>query len=371
MPSTTSRGRDARTPMQIPARGWKDILWRVKDETVADHVSVVSAGVAFFGLLAVFPAVAALISIAGFVLDPADVASRLDAVVALLPQDAASIIRDQVDKVTGGDQTATGLAAVLGFGLALYGSTKGVMTLIESMNIAYDEKEKRGIVTLYATGLALTLFLMLGFILTMSVLVVVPIALAFLGLPDSVSTAVAWLQWPLLALFAVFGLAVVYRFGPSRENARWRWVSPGAIVATVLWLAGTVGFAIYAQNFGSYNETYGTLGGVIVLLTWLWLSAFIVLVGAEFNSEMEHQTLRDSTTGPSQPMGRRGAVKADTSPDGAAGDVTRHSTPRRSSRRDDTDTVRDVLGAVRARPVAAGALALLAMWHLLESGRRS
>ncbi|WP_022708522.1 YihY/virulence factor BrkB family protein [Paracoccus zeaxanthinifaciens] len=315
MPRKQHRGRRAEAPTEIPAKGWWDILKRVKNEISSDHVSVVSAGVAFFGLLAIFPAIAAVISIAGFFLDPADVAGQLDSLVTILPESAASIIQDQITAVTGGDETATGIAALFGIAVAFYGATKGMLTLMEGMNVAYDEEETRGIVALYATGGALTLFLIFGILVSMGAILVVPVVLDVLPLPGIVETIISWAQWPVLAALTMFGLAVVYRFGPSREDPKWRWVSPGAIVATILWLAGTVGFSIYAQNFGSYNETYGTIGGVIILLTWLWISAYIVLAGAELNSEMEHQTRLDTTTGQPRPQGQRGAVKADTDPD--------------------------------------------------------
>jgi membrane protein len=142
--------------------------------------------------------------------------------------------------------------------------------------------------------------------------VAAPALLGSLGFSEGVSAAVSWGRWPLLALFAIFGLAVVYRYGPSRATPRWQWVSAGAVFATILWIAASIAFSIYVRNFGSYNETYGALGGVIILLTWLWVSAFVVLLGAEVNSEAEYQTKRDSTTGAPRPQGKRGAVKADT-----------------------------------------------------------
>lgn len=313
------RGQTATRPAEIPRRGWWDIARRLVWGIPADHLSVVAAGVAFFGLLAIFPAVVALISIAGVLLDPSDVASQLEVYVTMLPQEAAAIIKDQIVKVTGGDEKATGFAAILGLLLAVYGATRGMMTLMEGMNIAYGEKETRGFVALYATGVVLTMVIIVGLLTALVFVIVLPVISGFLGLSGAVETAITWLQWPVLAALAVLGLAVLYRFGPARANAKWRWISPGAVAATVLWMIGTIGFSIYTQNFGSYNETYGTLGGVIILLTWLWLSSFIVLAGAKLNAEIEHQTGRDTTTGPPKPMGERGAVKADSYPEGLAG----------------------------------------------------
>ncbi|PYE84123.1 YihY/virulence factor BrkB family protein [Pseudoroseicyclus aestuarii] len=333
------RGTRAEGPTQIPARGWKDILLRVKDEVTRDHVSVVSAGVAFFGLLAIFPAVTAVISIAGWVLDPQEVASQIDSIAALLPQNAASIIQDQIVQVTGGSDTATGFAAILGLVLALYGAMKGMMTLMEGMNIAYDEQEQRGFFRLYLTGFVLTVVMILGVLLAFGAMLVLPAVTTFLPLPAATESLVSWLKWPLLTVLTMLGLSLIYRFGPCREDAQWRWITPGAVIATILWLVGTVAFSIYAQNFGSYNETYGTLGGVIILLTWLWLSSFIVLAGAELNSEMEHQTRRDTTTGAPVPMGARGAIKADTTPEGLSGP----DAPKRSmgAEGDDTETAQE------------------------------
>lgn len=313
---TKPRGQTATRPAEIPRRGWWDIMRRLVSGIQADHMSVVAAGVAFFGLLAIFPAVVALISIAGVLLDPAEVASQLETYIAMLPQEAAAIIQDQIMKVTGGDEKATGFAAIFGLLLALYGATRGMMTLIEGMNIAYGETETRGFVTLYATGVVLTVVIIVGLLTALAFMIVVPAVVGFLGLSGSVETAIVWLQWPVLAVLAILGLAVLYRFGPARAHAKWRWISPGAVVAMILWMIGTIGFSVYTQNFGSYNETYGTLGGVIILLTWLWLSSFIVLAGAKLNAEIEHQTRKDSTTGPPRPEGQRGAVKADTRPEG-------------------------------------------------------
>lgn len=305
------RGRGATRPGEIPKAGWRDILMRTKDEMTRDHITVVAAGVAFFGLLALFPAITALISIAGLTLDPAEVERQLEQVASVLPEDAAGIIEEQAREVASSG-TGAGLAAAGGILLALYSASKGMKSLMEGMNIAYDEEEQRGFLKLNAVALGLTLFLILGLILALGTTVVLPAVLSFLDLSGTVETLIAVLKWPLLAVLAILGLAVIYRFGPSREAPKWRWISPGAVAATLVWIAASIAFSIYVRNFGSYNETYGALGGVIILLTWLWVSALIVLMGAELNSEMEHQTRADTTTGKPLPKGERGAAKADT-----------------------------------------------------------
>lgn len=312
MADTTDRGRNADRPRAIPKPGWRDIALRVKDEITRDHVSIVSAGVAFFGLVAIFPAIAALISIAGLVLDPASIEAQLEELAGVLPENAAAIVQDQAREVAQGAATGVGLAAAGGILLSLYSASKGMKTLMEGMNIAYDEEESRGFIALNITALALTLFLIVGVLIAFAATLAAPALLGAMGLSEGVKAAVTYGRWPLLALLTIFGLAVVNRYGPSRENPKWQWVSVGAIVSTIIWVLGSIAFSIYVRNFGSYNETYGALGGVIILLTWLWLSAFIVLLGAELNSEIEHQTANDTTTGDPMPRGERGAAKADT-----------------------------------------------------------
>ncbi|UWR32343.1 YihY/virulence factor BrkB family protein [Sulfitobacter sp. W027] len=306
-----ARGRGAETPMEIPAPGWKDILLRVKDEIATDHVSLVAAGVAFYALLAIFPAVTALMALAGLVMEPAEVTAQLEALTNLIPEEAANIILDQAVAVTGSEETGLGWAFLIGLGLALYSASKGVGSLMEGLNVAYDEDETRGFVTKLIWTLGLTLMLIGVLLLGLAATVAVPAIVAFLALPDWFETFLTYGSWVLLAALTVVALAVLYRYGPARDNAEWKWLTPGSVIACILWIVASVGFSIYVSNFGSYNESFGSMAGAIILLMWLWISAFIVLLGAEFNSEMEAQTRKDSTTGPDEPMGQRDAVKAD------------------------------------------------------------
>jgi membrane protein len=307
-----ARGRAADTPSEIPSAGWRDVLWRVKDEMAKDNLSLVAAGVAFYALLAIFPAIAAVVSIYGLVVDPQTASDQLAAMSQMLPEQARGIIEEQLTSVASGAPTALGVGAIVGLLLTLWSANKGTQSLITALNIVYDEEEQRGFVRLTLISLGLTLGIILFLILCLAAIAAMPVLLGNLGLPEDVRRLASWLRWPILGIAFVIALAVLYRFAPSRDEPRWRWVSWGAVVATVLWLVGSALFSWYVSNFGSYNETYGSIGAVAVLMMWLWLSALIVLLGAELNAEMEHQTRRDTTRGDDRPMGRRGAHVADT-----------------------------------------------------------
>lgn len=308
----TRRGRDAEGPAEIPARGWKDIAFRVWKEMGEDHLGLIAAGVAFYAILALFPAMAVAVALTGLVTEPEDFVQMLNGVSELMPAAAAEILIGQATDIAGSREGGLGLAAVTGLALAIWSASRGMVSLIEGLNVTYDETERRGLVKLNLVALGLTVVVILGALMGLVAAVVVPAVLALAGSYGGLAGWLPALRWPILILGTLFGLAVIYRYGPSRENARWRWITPGSALACLLWLLATFAFAWYAGSFANYNETFGTLGGAIVLLMWLWLSAYAVLVGAEVNAEIEAQTARDSTTGPELPMGRRGAVKADT-----------------------------------------------------------
>jgi len=251
-----------------------------------------------------------MIAIWGLLFDPQQIEQQIAAVSALLPQEAAAIVTEQARTVAAGGG-GLGLAAAGGILFALYSASKGMKALIEGLNIVYDEEEKRGFIKLNLIALGLTVGVIVAMIAALGLIVVVPVVLGFLGLGSVVNALVSLLRWPILFVGALLVLAALYRYAPSRAAPRWRWVSWGAGLATVVWVVGSIAFSVYVGNFGSYNETYGSIGAVIILLMWFWLSAFIVLAGAELNAEMEHQTERDSTTGPERPRGRRGAYVAD------------------------------------------------------------
>jgi membrane protein len=306
------RGRSAERPSQLPAAGWRDILWRVKAEMAQDNLSLVAAGVAFYALLALFPAIAAVVSIYGLVAEPQTVEQQLQAGSHILPQEARSIVEEQLKRVTASGSTALGLGAIVSLLLAIWSANKGTQSLITALNIVYDEDEKRGFIWFNVISLALTVGMFLFLIVCLGAIAALPALIGNLGLPEVVRQLAVWLRWPILGVAFVVALAALYRFAPSRDEPRWRWVSPGAVVATVLWLIASGLFSWYVSSFGNYNETYGSLGAVAVLMMWFWLSALIVLLGAELNAEMEHQTERDTTRGGEKPVGRRGAYVADT-----------------------------------------------------------
>ena len=306
-----ARGREATTPVEIPKRGWKDILLRTKDEIAEDHVSLIAAGVAFYALLAIFPGIAAMMAIAGLVVQPSFIADQINQIAAVMPKEAAQIVIDQAIAIAGSREGGLGLAAVVGIILALWSASAGMSSMMEGLNVAYDEEEKRGFVARTFVRLALTIGVIVGFLLTALAMVAVPAVLHFFPLGGLSDALIMLVRWPIVAAIAVVGLAIMYRYGPSRDNPEWKWVTPGAVAAVVLWLVASVAFAFYVRNFGSYNETFGSLGGVVIMLMWLWISAYIVLLGGELDSEMEAQTKHDTTVGEYRRMGQRGAEKAD------------------------------------------------------------
>lgn len=304
------RGEYADKPQAIPKRGWMQVLRRVKGEIGNDNLSIVAAGVAFYALLAIFPALAALVMIYGLIADPADVTAQLAPMQSLMPAGAYAILEEQLTSLAARGKATVGVGLLFSLALAIWSSAKGIKALFIALNIAYEEGEERGFLRLNLMALAFTAGAILFVIASIGLIAGLPAALAFIDLGGLFEKLALWLRWPIIALLAIVALAVLYRWGPSRAPAKFRWITPGAVVATLLWLAGSLAFSVYVENFGSYNETYGSLGAVVILLMWFFVSAYCVCLGAELNSELEHQTRRDSTTGPSRPLGDRGAYVA-------------------------------------------------------------
>jgi membrane protein len=308
------QGQQAESPSEIPRKGWFQVVKRAWKEAKSDQVPLLAAGVAFYSFLALFPAMIAAVMLYGLVRDPADVQRQVDELSAALPSDAASVLTTQLEAITSAPSSSLGLGLLVSLALALWSASGGVGNILSAINIAYDEEETRGFVKRKGLSLLLTIAAIGFVVVTISLVAVVPALLDNLVDAGPLRWGLEALRWLGLVAAMSVALAVLYRVAPDRDDPEFRWVSVGAVVATVTWLAASVCFSLYVDNFGSYNKTYGALAGVVVLLLWLWLTMYVVLLGAEINAEAEQQTAKDTTVGPDEPLGQRGAVKADTMP---------------------------------------------------------
>jgi membrane protein len=300
------RGRSASSPAEIPARGWRDVLWRVYNELENDRLLAVAAGVVFYMLLALFPALTALVSLYGLIADPTGINAHVSLLVGVVPDDLVAIIREQVTHVAEAHTGSLSLGFLLGLGLALWSTNGGMKAIIDSLNVVYDEREKRSFVRLTLVSFAFTIGSFVFVFVAIAAVLVAPLILPWLGLDKIDAQLIAILRWPVLLVVVLVWLAILYRYGPSRTSAQWQWLSVGSVVAAMCWLAASALFSWYLSNFANYNATYGSLGAVIGLIMWFWLSVIVVLVGAELNAETEHQTAHDTTVPPDQPIGMRG-----------------------------------------------------------------
>lgn len=306
----SGRGRHAHHPGEIPARGWKDILIRTFKEFNEDQIPMIAAGVTFYTLLALFPGIGAFVALYGLFADVADAQRHVAAMSAILPGGAITLIGDQLLRAAAAHQGGLSLAFLAGLVLALWSANGAMKAIITGLNIAYDETDRRGFFGKILVPLAFTLSFL--------VFALSAISLAALGstIEDRFGRTAGGiysvLYWVGLFVAFTFGLTLLYRFGPSRRRVRWRWISWGSGAAAVAWLVMSGGFSFYVANFGSYDRSYGALGAVVGFMTWTWLSSMVLLLGAELNSEIEHQTARDTTIGAPKPLGARGAVMADT-----------------------------------------------------------
>lgn len=310
--SEHGRGRHADGPLEIPQAGWKDILWRTYQRLNEDRLLAVAAGVVFLGLLAMFPAITALVSSYGLFADPSTIGSNLQTLAWTLPEGTFQIVQDQIGRVVAKGTSELGWTFLFGLALALWSANAGMKALIDALNAAYEEHEKRSFIKLNLITLTFTVGGIVALLLMVGAVVAFPLAIDYFGLKPQSQFLISLARWPLLFVILLIALGVLYRFGPSRREARWEWLSVGTLCAALLWIAGSSALSWYLSNFGNYNATYGSLGAAIALMMWMWMSAIIVLLGAELNSEIEHQTAVDSTVGRPKPMGTRGAVMADT-----------------------------------------------------------
>jgi membrane protein len=305
---------NAQSPKEFHWVDWKGIFQRVKAEMAEDEISIVAAGVAFYFFFSIFPILIAVVSIYGIIASPAEMEKHMEAVFTMLPPEGAQIIKDQLKGIVSKSTGTLGWSTALSILVSLWSASKASSALIAGFNIAYDERDGRGFIKANLMALAFTLGAALYFIAMVVSIAVLPVVFKFIGL-DSLWKGIAEaVRWIFVLVASMTAMALANRYAPSRRSPKWKWVSVGSIVGTLLWLVFSFAFSYYVVNFGNYNETYGSIAGIIVLMFWLYITAYVLLLSAEINSEVEHQTRADSTVGKSKPMGRRGAIKADTLP---------------------------------------------------------
>jgi membrane protein len=306
------RGREAEAPSRMQSRSWTDILRRAGKNTYEKNLSLVAGGVAYYVLFALFPAVAALISLYCLVANPAGVVKHVQSLSGMLPSSTVKLIGVALSQLVSVSSRSLGLGAIIGIVIALWSGLNGMTGMMTAITIAYAQPERRGFFRFYVTGVLLTLVVIVGGLIALVLIAGLPMVLS----GESAHGPAPWIgfvvEWPFLIVFAMGMMALIYRYGPDRDKPRWKWASPGVITATILWVVGSGLFSFYVYHFNSYNKTYGSLGVLLVLLTWLWLSVFVVLFGAEINGEVERRTKQDITVDPALPMGQRRAKDADT-----------------------------------------------------------
>jgi membrane protein len=311
-PELDPKGHRATSPWQMPPAAWRDIAVRTYKRTWDDNVGLVAAGVAFYGFFALLSLLGLIVLTYGFVADPLTAIKHMRDLTAVLPTDVAFIIGDQLMTAVKSSQGAKGFGIALAIAVAIYGGTNGAASMITALNIAYEEKEKRSLWRFYLLAVGMTVCALLLVLAALAATAAVGALQKFLPLA-SAATVLAGkvIGYLILTFVAAAVAATLYRFGPSREDARWKWITPGSAFAAIAWLLLTAAFGFYVGHLTNYHANYGSLGAVVALLTWLYLSAYAFIFGAELNSEIEHQTARDSTTGSPEPLGDRGAWAAD------------------------------------------------------------
>ncbi len=303
---------DASRPSQFRKRDYKEVARRTKDDIKQDNVGLLAAGVGFYAFLSLFPALTALVSIYALFADPSQIEQQVQATSGVIPEQAQAIVQSQLQRITSSSSGALGLGAIIGILAALWSANKATKGLFQALSVVYGEKEERSFFKINGQSFLMTLGMVVVGLLAIFLIAIFPAIVSALGLGAGAGTLTTLARWPLLVIVVLLGFAALYKYGPDRDSPKWQWASPGALLATGLWLVASIGFAIYAQNFGSYNKTYGVLGAVVVLMLWLFITAYVVLIGGELNSEMERQTTHDTTHGAPRPMGQRGAFAADT-----------------------------------------------------------
>jgi membrane protein len=310
-PTDGTPGRHARSPAEMPRAAWTQVLGRVWHEAISDRISLVAAGCAFWAMLALFPSLSVLITVYGMIFDPATVEPQLEVLEGLLPPAASQVIAERVRNLVSTPASDLGWGLAVSIVIAWWSASSGVKAMIAALNLAYEEKEERSILRFNLTALLITLGGVFAAVIGLAVLVALPAVLAVLGIPADQKWFVRVVSLVGLLVLVILALAVLYRVGPCRRAARWAWVTPGSIVAALLWFVASAAFSFYVAEYAADYASYGPLGAAVGLLMWFWVSAFAILLGAELNAELELQTARDSTHGGPRPMGQRGAFVAD------------------------------------------------------------
>lgn len=310
--SRDPHGRQATSPFGLPRHAWWEIAKRLWQKTSDDNISLMAAGVAFYAFLALVPLMGALVMTYGLLADPSTIADHMRTIIRLVPKDAAKLILDQIVNLVTTASGKKGIGLAIALFISIYGATRASGAIIMALNVIYEQHERRSIIR---TTL-ISFVMIIGAVAVGIVGLLAGSALALLSkwanlLGDGTTILIGVATWGVAAGLACFGIGSAYRYAPDRHDAKWRWISFGSVVATFLWLLATLGFGAYAATIGNYNATYGSLGAVVVLLMWLFVSAYAVLLGASINAEVERQLTRDSTSGPEKPIGQRGATVAD------------------------------------------------------------
>ncbi|MFK0276261.1 YihY/virulence factor BrkB family protein [Ensifer sp. NPDC090286] len=306
------RGRTAEKPEEIPAKGMRDVLWRVVGEVSHERVFLIAAGVSFYLMLALFPGLGALVSVYGFIADPVDIGAHMNVLDDLLPPGSYGLITDQLKSLTAQKTTTLRFGFAGGLLISLWSAANGMSAIFDAMNVAYGEHEKRSFVARTLLCLAFTLAALVFAAILIFLIGIIPALLAYVWLDRWVETLTRVIRWPAILFLAAMGTATIYRYGPSRERAKLRWLNWGVVFSAIMWLAASWLFSFYLENFANYNATYGALGALAGFMMWVWISTVILIIGALLNAELEHQTAVDTTTGKPLPMGERGAYVADT-----------------------------------------------------------
>ncbi|HET7715874.1 MAG TPA: YihY/virulence factor BrkB family protein [Bauldia sp.] len=305
------RGREATSPLQIPWLGWKDIFWRTYQEFNDDRLMTIAAGVVFYVLLAIFPGMVVFISLYAIFLDPKTIGQLLATAEGIVPDEAFGLLQTEIMRIASKSTGALGITSLAALAVAVWSANSGTKSIFDALNIVYEESEKRSFVRLNLISLAFTLGAIVFLVVAAALVIGVPLVLGEWGLLDTGTIVLSLLRWPILFALLAGALSLLYRYGPSRNEAKWRWITPGSAFASLIWLIASLLFSFYLSNFADYTATYGSLGAVIGFAMWLWITFIAVLLGAELDAEIEHQTARDSTVGAAKPLGTRGATMAD------------------------------------------------------------